>query len=95
MRRLSVIALFALATLMGLAGMFPAHSQQHIDYPWCTSGAMQEYGAVNCGFSTFEQCLATARGNGQSCGPNPFYEPPAAKPRAAVKRSKRIKSTSR
>src|SRR5690242_15498912 len=65
-----------------------AQAQQHIDYPWCTSGAMQEYGAVNCGFSTLEQCLATARGNGQSCGPNPFYQSPAARAKATNTRSR-------
>ena len=58
-RRLSAIAFLVLGTLTIVAGTRPAHSQQHINYPWCTSGAMQEYGAVNCGFSTFEQCLAT------------------------------------
>jgi hypothetical protein len=86
---------------MALATMFlslfvsaPAQSQQHIDYPWCTSGAGQEYGAVNCGFSTFEQCLATAAGNGQSCGPNPFYSPPVAT-KAHAKRSRRLKPVSR
>ncbi|MGZ5828861.1 MAG: DUF3551 domain-containing protein [Xanthobacteraceae bacterium] len=91
-RRLFAIALLGLT---GAGGLLPAHAQQHINYPWCTSGAGNEFGAVNCGFSTFEQCLATASGNGQSCGPNPFYEPPAVKPRAAVKRLRHIKNTSR
>ncbi len=46
-------------------------------YPWCTSGAGMEFGAVNCGFNTFEQCLQTARGNGQHCQPNPLYQAPS------------------
>jgi hypothetical protein len=34
-------------------------------------------GASNCGFSTFEQCLATVSGVGGSCGANPQYQGPA------------------
>jgi hypothetical protein len=45
-------------------------------YPWCTTGASQEFGARNCGFVNFEQCMDTARGNGQFCDRNPFYEAP-------------------
>ncbi len=83
-----VAAFFA---VNGVASVQTAEAVEY-NYPWCTSGAMQEYGAVNCGFSTFEQCLATARGNGQSCGPNPHYVPPMAKP-AVPKR--KLKKTSR
>jgi hypothetical protein len=71
-----------LAGLLAAGVLWPvggAHAASRpITYPWCTSGAGQEYGSVNCGFSTFEQCLDSARGNGQSCGPNPFYEQPHA-----------------
>ena len=53
----------------------PAEAQ---NYPWCAyydfggSGG----GATNCGWATFEQCLATVSGIGGSCGPNPMYRPP-------------------
>jgi hypothetical protein len=57
-------------------------------YPWCTSGAGMDFGAVNCGFNTFEQCLATARGNGQTCQPNPLYQAPAQRGAAPRKRSR-------
>jgi hypothetical protein len=60
-----------------------AASDAAIIYPWCTTGAGHDYGAVNCGFNTFEQCLETARGNGQGCQPNPLYQnsgQPAARP---------------
>jgi hypothetical protein len=29
-------------------------------------------GSRNCGFATFEQCLATVRGIGGNCGPSPY-----------------------
>lgn len=77
------------------AARHEAQAQAHIVYPWCTSGAMQEYGAINCGFWTLEQCLQTARGNGQACGPNPFYVPPPARQGTAAKRHRHLKRTSR
>ena len=41
------------------------------NYPWCayySSG--DDGGGTNCGFITFEQCMATARGLGSNCQPN-------------------------
>jgi hypothetical protein len=73
MRSALVIAIAALAVAATPSGAV-------VLYPWCTSGAGHDWGAVNCGFSTFEQCMATARGNGQSCQPNPLYQGPQAKP---------------
>jgi hypothetical protein len=48
------------------------------NYPWCAqySGAMG--GAMNCGFSTFQQCLADVSGIGGFCEANDTYQPPAA-----------------
>jgi uncharacterized protein DUF3551 len=48
------------------------------DYPWCAyyNFGQDGGGATNCGWATFEQCLATVRGIGGSCGPNPQYQPP-------------------
>ena len=94
MRALSFIFAVAVTAVACLAEA-PQATAEQINYPWCTSGAGQDFGANNCGFSTFEQCLASARGNGQSCGPNPFYEPPAARPTNAGKPAKRLKNTSR
>jgi len=40
------------------------------DYPWCAYYNFRHGGgATNCGWETFEQCLATVRGIGGSCGP--------------------------
>jgi hypothetical protein len=45
-------------------------------YPWCANYSGRGMGgAQNCGFVSFNQCLATVRGVGGTCGPNPFYQP--------------------
>jgi hypothetical protein len=46
------------------------------DGPWCVEydGGGDGGGARNCGFQTYQQCLATATGAGASCGPNPMYQ---------------------
>ena len=69
----------ALLAVMSMAG--PANSQQ---YPWCAqySGPMGQ----NCGFNTYEQCLATVRGAGGMCSPNPSYVAPANEPAKPAKK---------
>jgi Protein of unknown function (DUF3551) len=62
---------------MALATAASAPAQAAPVYPWCTTGAGHDFGGVNCGFVTFEQCMQTARGNGQHCAPNPNYQAPA------------------
>jgi hypothetical protein len=49
----------------------PAEAQS---YPWCVYYNRGAGGATNCGFSTFQQCLAARAGNSDSCGPNPQYQ---------------------
>jgi hypothetical protein len=44
------------------------------DGPWCADYDAQEGGFTNCGFQTYQQCLATVTGAGGSCGPNPMYQ---------------------
>jgi len=46
------------------------------NYPWCAiySGGMGG-GGTNCGFTTFQQCMDTARGLGSFCQPNTQYQP--------------------
>jgi hypothetical protein len=46
----------------------PAEAQ---NYPWCAYYNDQEGGFTNCGFVTFQQCLAALSGVGGSCGANP------------------------
>ncbi len=87
MRRAVKVAM-VVAAIGGVAAIRSVGGAEY-NYPWCTSGASQEFGAVNCGFSTFEQCLATASGNGQSCGPNPHYVPPKGRVPVAKRRSQK------
>jgi len=51
----------------------PAQAQ---NYPWCAHYSGGRGGAMNCGFTTFEQCLETVRGIGGFCERNDWYQPP-------------------
>jgi Protein of unknown function (DUF3551) len=52
----------------------PAEAQ---NYPWCANyGSPAGDGGTNCGFTTFQQCLATVSGIGGSCDRNTQYVPP-------------------
>jgi len=56
----------------------PAEAQNR---PWCAYYSGRFGGASNCGFSTYEQCLATVSGVGGWCQPNTMYVPPAGRQR--------------
>ena len=59
-----------------------------IEYPWCAQyGAMSD-GGRNCGFSTLAQCMATVSGIGGDCQRNQFYEGPAERSAAPVRKHK-------
>jgi Protein of unknown function (DUF3551) len=49
-------------------------------YPWCSEFA--DGAGANCGFTTYEQCMATARGSGGYCAENVMYSPPVAAARS-------------
>ena len=40
------------------------------NYPWCAIYGGFDDGGTNCGFTTFQQCMDTARGLGSNCQPN-------------------------
>jgi hypothetical protein len=67
---LFILGILTAAILMGT----PAQAQ---NYPWCAfySGSGMG-GGRNCGFTTFEQCMATISGIGGTCMQNTQYEPP-------------------
>jgi hypothetical protein len=46
------------------------------NYPWCARYFGR--GGTNCGFVSYEQCMATARGAGAFCDRNSMYQPPGA-----------------
>jgi hypothetical protein len=67
--RTLLIALGALTA----AAAFPPRVQAEIVYPWCVNYGGRG-GGRNCGFVTFQQCLATAHGAGGVCVQNPLYQ---------------------
>jgi hypothetical protein len=65
-----VFALVALA--LGAAG---APARAEVQYPWCAQYAWPN-GGTNCGFVSYQQCMATISGIGGTCYQNPAYPPP-------------------
>lgn len=58
------------------------------NYPWCAQYSGGMGGAMNCGFVSFEQCMATVRGMGGFCLANNRYVPPAGPARPSHKTKK-------
>ena len=77
-----------LAALIVVAAAGPAAAT---NYPWCTTGASQEFGGRNCGFVTREQCMQAASGNGQFCDFNPFHDPRFSAPERSAPRKTNTK----
>jgi len=65
--------LFVSAVLVGIAGINSHADAQN--YPWCARYAKGGDGQ-NCGFTTFDQCLANVSGIGGYCALNTQYVPP-------------------
>lgn len=62
------------AILLGVIAIgAPAQAQ---NYPWCAYYGGRSGGASNCGFVSFEQCMATLNGIGGFCNLNTQYVPP-------------------
>jgi hypothetical protein len=75
MRSITVIlsALSALTLFTPTAG--------HADpYKWCAQYGGLSGGGRNCGFVTWDQCMATVSGIGGFCEPNQFYTGPERPP---------------
>jgi len=58
-----------LAITLAVLGMSP---QARADGPWCAHYGGGN-GGNNCGFYSFNQCMAALSGNGGYCAQNPFY----------------------
>jgi len=69
--------LFALSVIAAAAVFTSAAEAQN--YPWCLRMNFGDE-AVNCGFDSFEQCMASLSGGGASgyCIQNNTYKPPPA-----------------
>jgi len=68
--------LFSILLSVAVGAATIATSAQAQNYPWCANFA--DGAGVNCGFSTYEQCMVTSRGSGGSCTQNNMYVPPRA-----------------
>ena len=67
-------------TTIGVCAVMAAFSAraEAQNYPWCANyGSPSGEGGTNCGFTTFQQCLATVSGIGGSCDRNTQYVPSA------------------
>jgi hypothetical protein len=69
MRTLLVVTLAAPVMLVTAADLAQAQN-----YPWCAQYTTRG-GARNCGFVSWEQCMATVRGVGGYCERNYLYRP--------------------
>jgi Protein of unknown function (DUF3551) len=68
------ILLFLLGVCIAVVAVGTRAEAQN--YPWCAQYSGGMGGGMNCGFTTFQQCLDTVRGIGGSCEPNTQYQPP-------------------
>ena len=69
---------FGLGILVGVAAIGTRAEAQN--YPWCAH--YSGLGGTNCGFTTYEQCMATISGMGGSCMQNTQYAAPVPSPTA-------------
>ena len=77
MRTIVLIA----ATLVALP-LMSVHARA--EGSWCASYVK---GSTNCGFYSYEQCMADLSGIGGSCQPNPAYKGPADNGRRKQRRN--------
>jgi hypothetical protein len=70
--------LFVSAILVGIAGISTHANAQN--YPWCAYYGGRNGGGANCGFTDFNQCMATVSGIGGYCARNTQYIPFVAMP---------------
>ena len=63
-----ILALAILATTLTTG------ARADLNYPWCAQYG-GDGGALNCGFSTYAQCMATVSGTGGFCEQNTTYVP--------------------
>jgi Protein of unknown function (DUF3551) len=70
---------FSLILGIGIAAAWFVTGAQAQNYPWCAHYDKGD-GGMNCGFTTFQQCLIDLSGLGGFCEQNNTYVLPAAAP---------------
>ena len=53
--------------------------------PWCIRGGANGPGISDCSYVSFQQCRASAEGNGGACIQNPFYRGAQQEPRRSTR----------
>jgi hypothetical protein len=75
MRRMCLATLVLAALAVPAISSSPA--QAEVTYPWCAYyGTPDGVGGTNCGFVSWQQCMATVSGIGGWCRQNPRYTNP-------------------
>jgi hypothetical protein len=62
----------AAAAILLIGGENAANAQ---NYPWCAQYGWRGDGPRNCGFVSWQQCMATVQGIGGYCERNAMYVP--------------------
>jgi Protein of unknown function (DUF3551) len=71
----TLLFVFGLLLAMNVIALpVPAHAQ---NYPWCARYGTP-YSDTSCGFTSFDQCMASVSGIGGFCEKNDTYKPPVA-----------------
>ena len=84
------LALFALGALA--LGTLAAPAAAQTNYPWCSNFA-DGFGGTNCGFVSYEQCMATVRGSGGYCDKNDTYRSQTGAPSGGAASTHRPRKT--
>jgi hypothetical protein len=68
--------LMMLTLVVGIVALGSSAEAQN--YPWCAQYSGDMGGAMNCGFSTYAQCMEDVSGVGGFCMLNNRYVPPVS-----------------
>jgi Protein of unknown function (DUF3551) len=69
----TIRAACALLAFCSLTAIDARPSAAEVYRPWCVQYQGARSGATSCAFTSFEQCMLTARGAGAYCVQNPWY----------------------
>ncbi len=65
-------SLLTFGIVLGMAALTGGSASAQ-NYPWCAQYGGKMGGGENCGFSTYQQCMAALSGNGGFCNRNTQY----------------------
>src|SRR5579871_2498822 len=80
-----MIRILTIALAVSSAAAFGTKAQAQ-NYPWCSIYSGDMGGAQNCGFVSFQQCMANVSGIGGFCVQNDWYRPPPGSRASSARR---------